>query len=65
MEKARAALADLPQVMVASVTLHNWGSVDAFAERLLERHDSIDLLIHSAGVMAPPLERCPEVKTAI
>ena len=45
---------------LGTVDLASLDSVRAFAAWLLERHESIDLLINNAGVMACPLGRTAE-----
>jgi NAD(P)-dependent dehydrogenase (short-subunit alcohol dehydrogenase family) len=42
------------QVSLASLDLGDLASVEAFAEDFRSAHDSLDLLINNAGVMAPP-----------
>ncbi len=41
-------------VSVETLDLSSLGSVRAFAERFAGAHDSLDLLINNAGLMAPP-----------
>ncbi|MEM7217336.1 MAG: oxidoreductase [Pseudomonadota bacterium] len=57
--QALAGMADdLPgSVVVASMDLADLGSVRAFARDYLEAHESLDLLINNAGIMACPLQR--------
>jgi NAD(P)-dependent dehydrogenase (short-subunit alcohol dehydrogenase family) len=47
------------QVEVEDLELGSLASIRAFAQRFLERHDGLDVLINNAGVMA-----CPFAKTA-
>jgi NAD(P)-dependent dehydrogenase (short-subunit alcohol dehydrogenase family) len=60
MEKGEAAVAsiraDLPaaSLVLETLDLSSLDSVRAFAERLSAGHESLDLLINNAGVMAPP-----------
>jgi NAD(P)-dependent dehydrogenase (short-subunit alcohol dehydrogenase family) len=42
------------QVRFEQLDLASLASVAAFAQRLAERHDKVDLLINNAGVMVPP-----------
>jgi NAD(P)-dependent dehydrogenase (short-subunit alcohol dehydrogenase family) len=56
-ERARAALADLDAVEVASMDLIDPASVDAFAAAFLESGRPLHLLINNAGIMATPLAR--------
>src|SRR5579884_3704747 len=53
---AGAIRSDVPaaKVTVGELDLANLESVSAFAERFASEHDSLDLLINNAGVMAPP-----------
>lgn len=59
MAKAKAALADLPEVTVEPMDLIDPASVDAFAERFLASGAPLHLLINNAGIMAAPLVRDP------
>jgi NAD(P)-dependent dehydrogenase (short-subunit alcohol dehydrogenase family) len=52
-ESIRAAVPDA-SVAVEDLDLASLASVRAFAERLDAGHESLDLLINNAGVMAPP-----------
>jgi NAD(P)-dependent dehydrogenase (short-subunit alcohol dehydrogenase family) len=56
-ERARAALADLDGVEVASMDLIDPASVDAFAAAFLESGRPLHLLVNNAGIMATPLAR--------
>lgn len=55
--QARAALANMPDVMVQSLDLMDPASIDRFAEAVLASTDSVDILLNNAGIMAPPLSR--------
>ncbi len=54
---ARAALAGLDDVEVDELDLADLDSVASFADRYLATGRSLDFVIGSAGIMAPPLER--------
>ncbi|NOU82312.1 SDR family NAD(P)-dependent oxidoreductase [Paenibacillus sp. LMG 31459] len=56
-EKARLALAGIPGVQLEALDLLDPASVDAFAQRFLDSGRPLDILIHSAGIMASPLAR--------
>jgi NAD(P)-dependent dehydrogenase (short-subunit alcohol dehydrogenase family) len=56
-ENARAALAGLTNVEVATLDLHDPATIAQFADELLARGEALDLLILNAGIMAPPLRR--------
>jgi NAD(P)-dependent dehydrogenase (short-subunit alcohol dehydrogenase family) len=56
-ERAAAALAGVEGVEILPMDLIDAGSVQAFAERLLDTGRAVSLLICSAGVMATPLIR--------
>ncbi|HEV2865332.1 MAG TPA: oxidoreductase [Allosphingosinicella sp.] len=56
-ERARQALADLPQVEVAQMDLADIASVRAFAAAYVESGRRLHGLINNAGVMASPLVR--------
>ncbi|WP_058834718.1 SDR family oxidoreductase [Luteimonas abyssi] len=45
------------QVMFGQVDLGDLASIDAFAYRLAQEQDSLDILINNAGVMNPPTRR--------
>jgi NAD(P)-dependent dehydrogenase (short-subunit alcohol dehydrogenase family) len=59
-EKARSALDGIPNVTVEAVDLADAASVDALAERILATGEPLNILIHSAGIMASPLARTAE-----
>jgi NAD(P)-dependent dehydrogenase (short-subunit alcohol dehydrogenase family) len=56
-DKARARLRELPDVIVQPMDLLDPASIDDFAERVLVSTQALDILINNAGVMAPPLIR--------
>ena len=56
-DAAREALAGLDGVEVDELDLGDQASIAAFAERFLAAHDSLDLLVNNAGIMA-----CPETR---
>jgi NAD(P)-dependent dehydrogenase (short-subunit alcohol dehydrogenase family) len=55
--KAKANLADLPDVRLKIMDLLDPGSIDAFAEQFLRDHGKLHILVNNAGIMAPPLVR--------
>jgi NAD(P)-dependent dehydrogenase (short-subunit alcohol dehydrogenase family) len=55
--KAKANLADMPDVTIETVDLLDPASIDAFAKRFLNEVDTLHILVNNAGVMAPPLAR--------
>lgn len=57
--KAGIALAALSNVEIAYVELAERESIHRFADGFLATGRSLDILIHSAGIMAPPLARDP------
>ncbi|WP_085521014.1 oxidoreductase [Tuberibacillus sp. Marseille-P3662] len=57
LDKGREALKDIPNVELDTMDLMDPASIDGFAERFLETNRPLDILINSAGVMAPPLKR--------
>jgi NAD(P)-dependent dehydrogenase (short-subunit alcohol dehydrogenase family) len=56
-DKAAAALADLPRAILEEIDLLVPESIDAFAARVAAQHESIDILVNCAGIMAAPLMR--------
>ncbi len=56
-EKARAAIAGIPQVELEELDLIDPASIDVFAQRFLDSGRQLDILINNAGIMAPPLVR--------
>jgi len=57
MAKAKANLADIPDVRLAIMDLFDPGSIDAFAEQFLRNNEKLHILVNNAGIMAPPLVR--------
>jgi len=55
--KAKANLANMPDVRVDVMDLLDPGSIDAFTEHLLRDNDKLHILVNNAGIMAPPLAR--------
>ena len=53
LSRIRAAV-PLAQVRFEPLDLASLASVAAFAARISERHDSVDMLVNNAGVMVPP-----------
>ncbi len=56
-DKARQALAEMPDVIVAPMDLLDPASIDAFADFVLATTDKIHILVNNAGIMGPPLVR--------
>jgi NAD(P)-dependent dehydrogenase (short-subunit alcohol dehydrogenase family) len=65
LEKAQKATTALQETAgkgkleVAELNLEDLTSVQTFAERFIETHSKLDVLINNAGVMMPPLSRTP------
>lgn len=57
---ARQALSGMDRVEIVSMDLLDPASIDGFADRFQADHETLDLLILSAGVMATPLFRDKE-----
>jgi NAD(P)-dependent dehydrogenase (short-subunit alcohol dehydrogenase family) len=57
MTRARATLADMPNVALEAMDLLDPPSIDRFAKRVLEVTPVLHILVNNAGVMAPPLRR--------
>jgi NAD(P)-dependent dehydrogenase (short-subunit alcohol dehydrogenase family) len=57
MAKAKANLADVPDVRLDIMNLLDPGSIDAFAEQFLRDNEKLHILVNNAGIMAPPLQR--------
>lgn len=57
LEKAKAAVADIPNVKVEALDLADPDSIDSFAERFLAQNHPLHILINNAGIMSPPLTR--------
>jgi NAD(P)-dependent dehydrogenase (short-subunit alcohol dehydrogenase family) len=55
--KAKANLADMPDVRLNMMDLLDPGSIDAFAEQFLSEHVRLHILVNNAGIMATPLVR--------
>ncbi|MEM9837546.1 MAG: oxidoreductase [Pseudomonadota bacterium] len=56
-EKAKEALAGIPNTTTASLDLADLSSVRSFAKTVADDGQPVDLLINNAGVMASPLSR--------
>jgi NAD(P)-dependent dehydrogenase (short-subunit alcohol dehydrogenase family) len=56
-DKARAALRDIPGVELAPLDLLDRASIDTFAHNFLDSGRALHLLINNAGIMAAPLAR--------
>lgn len=56
-EAARAAMHDVPNVIVDALDLEDLTSIHLFAKRLLAAESHLDMLINNAGIMA-----CPEMR---
>jgi NAD(P)-dependent dehydrogenase (short-subunit alcohol dehydrogenase family) len=57
MAKAKANLADMPDIRLKIMDLLDPGSIDAFAELFLRDNQKLHILVNKAGMMAPPLAR--------
>src|SRR5215467_2227325 len=57
MAKAKANLADMPDVRLQIMDLLDPGSIDAFAKQFLGDNEKLHILVNNAGIMAPPLTR--------
>lgn len=57
LDEARAATDNIADVTVEALDLSDMKSVNAFAEKILERGRHIDILMNNAGVMASPETR--------
>ena len=57
MVKAKANLADMPDICLEVMDLLDPHSIDAFAEQFLRDHEKLHILVNNAGIMAPPLAR--------
>src|SRR5215467_14282080 len=55
--KAKANLADMPDVRLRIMDLLDPRSIDAFAEQFLRDKEKLHILVNNAGIMAPPLAR--------
>lgn len=56
-QKAEAALKNIPNVEMDIMNLMEPDSIDAFTERFLSTGKPLHILINDAGIMAPPLKR--------
>lgn len=57
MAKAKAALAEMQDVLIEEMDLLKPASIDAFADRFLSQFDKLHILVNNAAVMAAPLAR--------
>ncbi len=57
MAKARKALIEMPDVVVAHMDLLDPVSIDTFADRVLAETSALHILVNNAGVMGSPLAR--------
>src|SRR5215469_8624414 len=57
LEKAKADLADMPDIRLEIMDLLDPGAIDAFADQFLRDNRKLDILVNNAGIMAPPLTR--------
>jgi len=57
LDKAKDALAEMPDVSIAPLELTDPASIDRFAQNFIDNNAALDILINNAGVMAPPLTR--------
>lgn len=56
-EAARTAIGKLPNVELGTLDLMDPASIDAFAGNFLKSNRPLHMLINSAGIMYPPLQR--------
>lgn len=56
-EKAEETLAGIPNIELETLDLMNYSSINDFVNRFLSSGRQLDILINSAGIMAPPLMR--------
>ena len=57
LKKAEAALKSLQNIEIENMDLANPASIDAFAKKFLASGRPLHIMVNSAGIMAPPLER--------
>lgn len=57
LEKAKEAVAGISNIEVEALDLMDRVSIDRFAARFLASERQLDILVNSAGIMAPPLIR--------
>jgi NAD(P)-dependent dehydrogenase (short-subunit alcohol dehydrogenase family) len=55
--KAKQALVEMPDVVVAPMDLLDPASIDTFADRVLAETEALHILVNNAGVMGSPLMR--------
>jgi len=56
-KKARANLADMPEIIIGTMDLFDPASIDAFAKWFFDENRSLHILVNNAGIMAVPLVR--------
>ncbi|ALB45513.1 SDR family NAD(P)-dependent oxidoreductase [Clostridium beijerinckii] len=56
-EKAKEAIAKIPNIEIEHLDLMDPMSIDSFAQKFISSQRSLHILINSAGIMAPPLIR--------
>ena len=57
MARAKANLADMPEVGLEKLDLLDPQTIDAFAEQFFRNNERLHILVNNAGIMAPPLAR--------
>jgi NAD(P)-dependent dehydrogenase (short-subunit alcohol dehydrogenase family) len=57
LKKAETALQGLERVEISGMDLADPATIDAFAQKFLASGRPLHILVNSAGIMAPPLER--------
>ncbi|HJZ96368.1 MAG TPA: hypothetical protein VKE70_07660, partial [Candidatus Solibacter sp.] len=65
MAKAKANLAEMPDLRLEIMDLLDPGSIDAFAEQFVRNNKKLHILVNNAGIMAPPLARDARVRISI